>query len=93
MSEETKNKKVPLITKEYAEQTWNKIEVICPDLDTKTMSPIFQLRDSSKCPMKLDGKCGDECTYFMGTSSDDGTYFAHGVYDGYCNSKGKEVTT
>ncbi|MDX1285978.1 MAG: hypothetical protein R3182_13245 [Draconibacterium sp.] len=87
MSEE---KGVPLVTKEFAEQQWNVVEVVCPELHTNNMLPKFQLRDPNKCPMGLQGKCGDECTYFMGASSDDGTFAAHGVYDGYCNSKGKD---
>jgi len=82
--------KVPLITEEFARQQWNVVEVICPELHMDEMIPKFQLRDPSKCPMGLQGKCGDECTYFMGASSEDGTFSAHGVYNGFCDSKEKE---
>lgn len=87
MNDTKTEKRVPLITKEYAESVWNKVEVVCPEDDN--LKPKFKLRNIDDCPMKLDGGCS-ECTFFMVVASEEGSFWAHGVYDGYCDTKNKK---
>jgi len=80
-----KGEQVPFISLEYAEMAWNKLEMICPELDNN-MRPRFNLRNFDECPMNLKGLCNN-CTFFMGAAAKDGIFHASGVYDGYCNTK------
>jgi len=91
MNDEAKKKEVPFITPEAAEMMWNKLEMICPELD-ENMKPKFKLRNYDECPMKLKGECND-CTFFIGATSEDGMFHASGVYDGYCDTKNKAGST
>jgi len=85
MNDEIKKKEVPFITPEAAEMMWTKLKMTCL---TKVYEkkPKFQLRNNDECPLNLKGEC-NECSYFMGASSEDGLFHASGVYDGYCDTK------
>ena len=78
-----------VITVEKAREKFSVLKVIAPHLDDQ-MRPAFELRDKSQCPLKRDGDCC-KCDKFAGVFSEDGTFFALGLYEGFCDSKDKEA--
>jgi len=62
---------------------FNKFTVVAPTLDDN-MRPAFQLQNRSQCPRPdKKGLCG-QCEHFAGFKSEDGTVFACGAYEGFC---------
>ena len=71
---------------------YNVFDVVAPSLDNN-LRPKIQLQDPSECPLKREkrGFCF-ECDKFKGLISPDGTVFASGVYEGFCDTKNKALT-
>lgn len=74
-------------TLEEARRVYKSIQVSCPTL-TDSLQPDFRLVSSEKCEMGNDGHC-NECEHFVGACSEDGAFFAHGLYEGFCNPLNK----
>ena len=76
-----------------ARKIYNVFEVIAPQCKfvgegtNKNMVPDFELLHKDQCPLK-DGHCG-ECEKMMGVYTQDGTIFAHEVYEVFCDTKKK----
>lgn len=68
-----------------AREKYQSIQITCPTLDVNLQpQPILEYRpdDIPNC----DGDCY-KCDSFMGYWSEDGTVFAHNVYEGFCDCK------
>ena len=67
-----------------AREHYKSVTVHCPHLD-KNLRPMPELLNE-KCECGNDGICG-ACDKFIGYWSEDGTTFAFGSYEGFCNCK------
>jgi hypothetical protein len=68
-----------------ARKQYNIVEVHAPHL-TNEMQPDIELSYGCKCPIEKDGHC-IECENFRGLYTEDGTIYAFGTYEGYCDTK------
>ena len=75
------------MTEKKARKQFNVLRVMAPHMD-KNMRPEIQLQNINECPLKGDGMCC-RCERFRGMILPEGTIFAHGVYEGFCDTKDK----
>lgn len=71
------------MTVEQAREKYTVVKVHPPTLDAN-MRPAFRLLNV-RCSAGKDGEC-HKCEDFVGAYSEDGTFFAHGTYEGFCKA-------
>ena len=64
------------------------ISVHAPSLG-ENLIPIAKLLNPSECPAKKEDTICDNCEYFIGYYTPEGTVFAYATYEGFCKY-GKE---
>ena len=83
-----------MTTIDEAREKYHIIKVHAPQLDDN-MRPKFKLLNpniDNECPHDKSGHCS-QCHNFMGIHSEEGSIFAHGSYEGFCDKENVISTT